>query len=80
VLRRAAYGILGVVAGVLVNFVGSWTGGAGRDSYEILGAKPMVTRNLFPSAQSTVLSVIAVLVPALICACVVAVIARRKFT
>jgi hypothetical protein len=80
VLRQAAYAILGVVAGVLVNFVGSWTESTGHDSYEILGAKPMVTRNLFPSTQSIIFSVIAVLVPALICACTVAVITRKKFT
>lgn len=79
-LRQAVYGILGVAAGVLVNFVGSWTEKAGRDSYEMLGAKPMTARNLFPTTQSVIISMIAIVVPALLCACIVAVIARKKST
>jgi len=76
-LKRLTYASLGAVLGVLVNSLGFWADTSNRQSQEMLGAKTLV-RSAIPSVQSMVLSIGTIVVLALMCAFLVAVVARKK--
>jgi len=72
-----AYASLGAVLGVLVNSLGFWAETSNRQSQEMLGAKTLV-RTVTPSVQSMVPSIGTIVVLALMCAFLVAVVAKKK--
>lgn len=76
-LRKAAYTLFGVIAGVLVNFFGSWADTSRRGLQNVLGPK-IVARSEMSSVQSTIVSVLAVIVIALVSASVLAMVARKR--
>ena len=77
VSTKTSYVIGGVVMGILVSLLSVWTDKTTNDSQEILSIKA-ITRGPNATVQSTIISVIAVVLPALILASAVALIARKK--
>ena len=77
VSTKTSYVIGGVVMGILVSLLSVWTDKTTNDSQEMLSIKA-ITRGPNATAQSTIISVIAVVLPALILASAVALMARKK--
>lgn len=74
---RTSYIVGGVVMGILVSLLNVWTDKTANDSQEILSIKAIV-RGPNATVQSTIISVIVVVLPALILASAVALMARKK--
>lgn len=77
VSTKTSYVIGGVVMGILVSLLSVWTDKTTNDSQEMLSIKA-ITRGPNAAAQSTIISVIAAVLPALILASAVALMARKK--
>lgn len=76
-LRKAAYVLFGVIAGILVNVFGSLADVSRRDSQSMLGTK-IVAPSEASSFQSTIVSVLVVLLIALVSALLLAVVVKRR--
>ena len=77
VSTKTSYVIGGVVMGILVSLLSVWTDKTTNDSQEMLSIKA-ITRGPNATVQSTIVSLIAVVLPALILASAVALIVRKK--
>lgn len=77
--RRAAYVMLGVALGILVNLFSFWAGTRSLQPEEVLPVK-MATRGAAVNLESTVFSLAIIVVLGLVCAFVVGALAKRKLT
>ncbi len=78
-IKKAAYAVLGVVMGTLVNLFSLWAGRPSLESQEVLPAK-MGTRATPVNLQSAFSSILVVVVLALVCAIVVGVVAKKRLS